>query len=697
MYKRQAKKTGRENILSAVTESEVLRALTEAKAAVYAVPKKDMGQSAKDVSLKSIMLLPGEHIASETSEGSYSVTIPGEVDKVMIRAAAGNPKAKVQINGSDLNASNDWTSPESFDIPRGGQRDVSVKVVSSDGTQSKTYTLTIKRASWDEKENISVNFRLMGDSLHGEGNHQDTEVWIADTRVSVPKGSTVKYLTDKMLIDNGISFVTKSNGTYISQINGLAELDNGKNSGWMYTVNGKSVSQIYSERTLSEGDVIEWFYTDDYTKEDLKPAYDAREVMAMIQALPETDSLTLSDAADVQRAKSAYDALSAEEKAKVTDEAREKLEAAVLKIAELKSQAAAGIQDIFKSTGDYIAGMLKDNCVYGAEWNILGLARAGRTDEIDSAAYYKSIAQIVKAKGSPQLSKSKSSENSRVIIALTALGIDPSDVEGFNLLAPLANMDYVNRQGINGAIYALIAFDTHDYQIPAAAEGTQTTREGLIDLILKEQLSGGGWSLGSNEADPDMTAMAVQSLARYCQSDARVKVAVDKAINCLSDLQNLDGSYTSRGEANSESCAQVITALTTMGIDPENDERFVKNGYSVTDALRTFYVAGGGFKHVESAGIDAMATEQGYYALAAYDRMINGKTALYDMSDVALQKGTAGAEGEGPADQNTDSKADMSQAASPSKTGDEALLLLWSLMAAAGAIGILSLRRKENR
>ena len=125
-----------------------------------------------------------------------------------------------------------------------------------------------------------------------------------------------------MLIDNGISFVTKSNGTYISQINGLAELDNGKNSGWMYTVNGKSVSQIYSERTLSEGDVIEWFYTDDYTKEDLKPAYDAREVMAMIQALPETDSLTLSDAADVQRAKSAYDALSAEEKAKVTDEAR---------------------------------------------------------------------------------------------------------------------------------------------------------------------------------------------------------------------------------------------------------------------------------------------------------------------------------------------------------------------------------------
>ena len=61
------------------------------------------------------------------------------------------------------------------------------------------------------------------------------------------------------------------------------------------------------------------------------------------------------------------------------------------------------------------------------------------------------------------------------------------------------------------------------------------------------------------------------------------------------------------------------------------------------------------------------------------------------------QKGTAAAEGEDPADQNTDSKADMNQAASPSKTGDEATLLLWSLMAAAGAIGLFSLRRKENR
>lgn len=30
------------------------------------------------------------------------------------------------------------------------------------------------------------------------------------------------------------------------------------------------------------------------------------------------------------------------------------------------------------------------------------------------------------------------------------------------------------------------------------------------------------------------------------------------------------------GSVNSESCAQVLVALTSLGIDPTNDERFIK-------------------------------------------------------------------------------------------------------------------------
>ena len=132
--------------------------------------------------------------------------------------------------------------------------------------------------------------------------------------------------------------------------------------------------------------------------------------------------------------------------------------------------------------------------------------------------------------------------------------------------------------------------------------------------------------------------MAVQALAPYYSTNAEVKAAVDEALACLSAMQNAVGGFGSvqGGSTTSESCAQVVVALTALGIDPATDERFVKNGISVLDALCSYYVEGGGFEHVEGGGVDGMATEQGYYALASYFRFKAGKTALYDMSDVEL-------------------------------------------------------------
>ena len=165
------------------------------------------------------------------------------------------------------------------------------------------------------------------------------------------------------------------------------------------------------------------------------------------------------------------------------------------------------------------------------------------------------------------------------------------------------------------------------------------TRKELIQVILDAQLPGGGWTLSGNDADPDMTAMAIQSLAPYYKTNETVKAAVDKALEALSALQRNDGGFDSWGTVNSESCAQVIVALTALGIDPIADSRFVKNGNTVLDALAGFYVNGGGFKHVADKGRDGMDTEQGYYALAAYYRFANAQTRLYDMTDVAIQTG----------------------------------------------------------
>lgn len=132
--------------------------------------------------------------------------------------------------------------------------------------------------------------------------------------------------------------------------------------------------------------------------------------------------------------------------------------------------------------------------------------------------------------------------------------------------------------------------------------------------------------------------MAIQALAPYYNENEAVQAAVDKGVRCLSALQQEDGSYAGEYGASAECNAQVIVALTALGIHPHTDVRFVKNGRSVVDALSAYYVSGTGFRHEAGEGADYMATEQGYYALAAYNRFLNGQSSLWDMSDVTLQK-----------------------------------------------------------
>ncbi len=270
----------------------------------------------------------------------------------------------------------------------------------------------------------------------------------------------------------------------------------------------------------------------------------------------------------------------------------------------------------------------------GGEWMVIDFARSGNITEEFAEGYYQNAFSYVEAKGSSKLSNSKSTDNSRMIIALTSIGKDVTNVSGYNLLEPLADFEYVVNQGINGAIWALIALDTKRYEIPCCVNITETTtREKLINYILSMQLSDGGWDLMDRSADPDMTAMALQSLAPYYNTDEEVHNAVDNALSCISAIQNDNGGFSSWGAANSESCAQVIVALTSLGINPENDERFIKNDNTIMDAVMSFSVDNG-FSHIHNSKYDQMATEQSVYALAAYQRLIENNTSLYDMRDV---------------------------------------------------------------
>ena len=455
--------------------------------------------------------------------------------------------------------------------------------------------------------------------------------WFSCKLDKLPEGTSALDVLHKALASHGYS---ASGSTYISAISGpngtLKEKDRGPNSGWMYSVNGSIASVTMNQYFVSDGDSIEMFYTDDYTKLGHSGEYTPDDVIDLIDAI---GTVTKRSGDDIAAARKAYDSLTDEEKKQVTNYGT--LLAAEKAYADILKKAAKELGAIYKTTGDYIEKLPGDELnAFGSEWYILGLARSGRKVFDD---YYKAIEKYVSENidENGRLDEKRATDNAKLVLVLSALDKDVTDVGGHDLLKALSDMDYVTQQGLSGAIYALLAFDCRGYDIPSADKNVeQTSREGLVKYILDKQLKDGGWAYSGDKAEPDMTAMALQALAAYYKNDAKVKEEADKAVTCLSKLQNTTGGYDSYGSVNSESAAQVITALTALGIDPDNDARFVKNGASVLDSLCGFYVDGGGFRHVSDGKLDPTATAQGYYALAAYYRFAGSQTALYDMTDL---------------------------------------------------------------
>ena len=278
------------------------------------------------------------------------------------------------------------------------------------------------------------------------------------------------------------------------------------------------------------------------------------------------------------------------------------------------------------------------------EWTVLSLARGGyfAKDNAYFTDYYSRIVDTVNSTAASvnlngALHKSKSTENSRLIVALSALGKDATSVGDWDLVeAYSANgFSWIKKQGLNGTIWALIALDSNNY-----ATTDSTIRQQCIDSILSLQHDDGGWALQANLAyasDPDVTGMALTALYPY-RDQPEVAAAAEEAFACLSAMQHDNGTFASGGSECSESCAWVIVATTTWGINPDTDSRFIKNGKSVVDGLLAHYLADSAtFQHIIGAGSNAMATDQSCYGLVAYDRFVNGKKALFDYSDVTFE------------------------------------------------------------
>lgn len=277
------------------------------------------------------------------------------------------------------------------------------------------------------------------------------------------------------------------------------------------------------------------------------------------------------------------------------------------------------------------------------EWAVLGQARAKvPLSEAYIAAYYeKVVAYVQKNMGAdgvlvdPESRNPTVTDNERIVLALTAIGKDPANVGGENLLKALQNKDIMkvtdtSNTDINGLVMGLLALNSRNY--------TSDT-SWLVQAVLEQQNKDGSWSASADTkpvGDVDMTAMALQALAPYHKDSGNetVNTAVEKALNWLS------GKYQS-GYDSSESCAQVVIALSALNLDANTDARFTKTvegkTLSVLGNLLQYRVAeNGGFKHqFADKAVNEMATEQALCAMAAYARFTEKANALYDMTDAA--------------------------------------------------------------
>lgn len=457
------------------------------------------------------------------------------------------------------------------------QIDLTVPGTTGQNDPNENQTLTVK-VKVDGYNKNGHTFRGISDFTFTGKANEDPTAWDA-----------VKACLDSA------KYTYTGSGAYIKSITDAAghtlkEKGDGKSSGWMFGIAVKGGNETLPKTTLDntylkDGDTLRLFFTDTYIPLDpTDPAVPGAEV-------PGFDEAYAGAKAYIQSAVSA-------------------------------------------PVVSYLFG----------EWAVLGQARAKvPLSEAYIAAYYEKVVAYVKANiGSDGILRAPDdkntpviTDNERIALALTAIGKDPANVGGENLLKALQNKDIMqvtdtSNTDINGLVMGLLALNSRNY--------TSDT-SWLVQAVLAQQNEDGSWRASADTkpvGDVDMTAMALQALAPYYKDGGNetVNTAVEKALNWLS------GKYRS-GYDSSESCAQVVIALSALNLDANTDARFTKTvegkTLSVLGNLLQYRVAeNGGFKHqFADKAVNEMATEQALCAMAAYARFTEKANALYDMTDAA--------------------------------------------------------------
>lgn len=272
------------------------------------------------------------------------------------------------------------------------------------------------------------------------------------------------------------------------------------------------------------------------------------------------------------------------------------------------------------SLQEWVDTVLTDGAGTTSEWYIVGLLHYNKN--IDFSGYADALEEY--------LEKNEiSSASSRMKYALVLYGCGRGESD----FVRNAIDDSVGKQGIMSYVYGLHLFSN-------GLRAESITSDEVIQKIISLQLEDGGWAVSGNKSDADVTAMTLQALAPYYNDMTDVRHAADNALRLLSELQLETGCYSSYGVQNPESAAQVVTALSALGIDPFSDARFIKGNNTLFDAIMAYQLEDGSFEHTLGGGYNQNATVQVFYSMISAYRQENGLGSLY-IFDTDMQKNAA--------------------------------------------------------
>lgn len=445
-------------------------------------------------------------------------------------------------------------------------------------------------------EGKTAKLAIIGESQKG--------IMLCPKEVSIEDGETAFSLLQKVMGDK-VTSESMSFGTYIKGIDGLMA---GATSGWLYDVNDKSAEVGADSYKLESGDVVAFRYVADWSnmsQQTLQQTLDKFGTCKTVEEPKPEEPKTEKPDGKPEEPKTEKPDGKPEDK--VTEQPKqEKVEI-----------PAAQLNEAISKTSEK---MLQDGI--GSDWVAIGLARSGVNVPLETKInYVKPVAEKVKKR----LNRFSATDLARTIIMMNAMNVDPTKVEGQNLVQNLFESDKVN--SVTGYAFTLLALDTKKYEIPAEAKWN---RAALVQALLQAQHTDGGWTYDSSSSkesasNVDVTSMVLAALAPY-QDQADVKPAIQKAVDYLYKQQLGNGGFVADGQENSNSTAQAIIGLSLVkDVDQARLNKAVQN-------LMSYQLPNGEFKWLPSDQKGSgMATEQAFLALLQFKDL--GKS-IYDWSNV---------------------------------------------------------------